>query len=109
MMAHARERTGLKIVTEVVNPQDVPLVAAYADVLQVGARNMQNFALLRELGKQSRPVLLKRSLSATIEEWLMAAEYILSEGNNNVILWSGESVHLSNTRATPWISAPSLW
>lgn len=86
MMARARERTGLKIVTEVVNPQDVPLVASYADVLQVGARNMQNFSLLKELGKQNRPVLLKRGLSATVEEWLMAAEYILSEGNYNVIL-----------------------
>ncbi len=86
LMARARKRTGLKIVTEVVNCHDVPLVAAYADILQVGARNMQNFTLLRELGKQNRPVLLKRGLSATIEEWLMAAEYILSEGNYNVIL-----------------------
>lgn len=86
LMARARERTGLKIVTEVVNSHDVPLVAAYADILQVGARNMQNFTLLRELGKQNRPVLLKRGLAATIEEWLMAAEYILSEGNYNVIL-----------------------
>lgn len=86
LMARARARTGLKIVTEVVNPQDVSLVAEYADVLQVGARNMQNFSLLRKLGKQERPVLLKRGLSATIEEWLMAAEYIFSEGNYNVIL-----------------------
>ncbi len=86
MMARARERTGLKIVTEIINAQDVPLVSAYADILQVGARNMQNFTLLKELGKQNRPVLLKRGLSATIEEWLMAAEYILSEGNYNVIL-----------------------
>jgi 3-deoxy-7-phosphoheptulonate synthase len=86
MMARARELTGLKIVTEVVNSHDVPLVAAYADVLQVGARNMQNFSLLRALGKQHKPVLLKRGLAATIEEWLMAAEYIVSEGNYNVIL-----------------------
>ncbi len=86
LLAEAREKTGLCIVTEVVNPQCVPLVEKYADILQVGARNMQNFDLLRELGKIRKPVLLKRGLSATIEEWLMAAEYLMSGGNYNVIL-----------------------
>ena len=86
LLAEAREKTGLCIVTEVVNPQCVPLVEKYADILQVGARNMQNFHLLRELGKTRKPVLLKRGLSATIEEWLMAAEYLMSGGNYNVIL-----------------------
>lgn len=86
LLAAAREKTGLKIVTEVVNTQDVELVAAYADILQIGARNMQNYPLLQKVGQQDRPVLLKRGLSATIQEWLMAAEYILSEGNFNVIL-----------------------
>ncbi|HEY8417974.1 MAG TPA: 3-deoxy-7-phosphoheptulonate synthase, partial [Limnochordales bacterium] len=86
LLALARERTGLPIVTEVMNPQDVDLVASYADVLQIGARNMQNFPLLREVGRTNKPVLLKRGLSATIEEWLMAAEYVMSAGNPNVIL-----------------------
>jgi len=86
LLALARERTGLPIVTEVMNPQDVELVASYADVLQIGARNMQNFPLLREVGRTDKPVLLKRGLSATIEEWLMAAEYVISAGNPNVIL-----------------------
>lgn len=109
LMAQARKRTGLKIVTEVVNPQDVSLVGEYADVLQVGARNMQNFSLLRELGKQRRPVLLKRGLSATIEEWLMAAEYIFSEGNYNVILCErGIRTFEQYTRNTLDISAIPL-
>ena len=86
LLALARERTGLPVVTEVMNPQDVELVASYADVLQIGARNMQNFPLLREVGRTNKPVLLKRGLAATIEEWLMAAEYIMSAGNHNVIL-----------------------
>ncbi|MFS8543983.1 MAG: 3-deoxy-7-phosphoheptulonate synthase, partial [Limnochordales bacterium] len=86
LLALARERTGLPIVTEVMNPQDVELVASYADVLQIGARNMQNFSLLREVGHTDKPVLLKRGLAATIEEWLMAAEYVMSAGNPNVIL-----------------------
>jgi 3-deoxy-7-phosphoheptulonate synthase len=84
--AKARARTGLKIITEVMTPTDVPLVAEYADVLQIGARNMQNFNLLDEVGKIDKPVMLKRGMSATIEEWLMAAEYILSGGNRNVML-----------------------
>ncbi|MGI6096989.1 MAG: 3-deoxy-7-phosphoheptulonate synthase [Dethiobacteria bacterium] len=85
-LSRAREETGLLIVTEVMNQYNVPLVAEHADILQVGTRNMQNFYLLRELGRQKKPVLLKRGMSATIEEWLMAAEYILSEGNEKVIL-----------------------
>jgi len=86
MLAEARERTGLKIVTEVMDPHTVELVARYADILQVGARNMQNFALLKSLGKINKPILLKRGMMSTIEEFLMSAEYILSEGNYNVIL-----------------------
>ena len=84
--AKARQRTGLKIITEVMTPADVPLVAEYADILQIGARNMQNFVLLDECGKLDKPVMLKRGLSATIEEWLLAAEYILNGGNRKVIL-----------------------
>ena len=86
MMAAARDETGLPIVTEVMDPRDLDIVAGYADVLQVGARNMQNFLLLAELGKLNKPVLLKRGPSATIEELLMAAEYIVKEGNRDVIL-----------------------
>lgn len=85
MLAEAREVTGLKIVTEVVDAQAVPTVAAYADVLQIGARNMQNFQLLRAVGKTDKPVLLKRGLAATLNEWLNAAEYIMNEGNYNVM------------------------
>jgi len=106
LLDQARQKTGLKIVTEVVNPQDVELVSSYADILQVGARNMQNYVLLRELGRQSRPVLLKRGLSATIEEWLMSAEYILSEGNYSVILCErGIRTFENYTRSTLDISA----
>jgi 3-deoxy-7-phosphoheptulonate synthase len=86
LLAEARERTGLKVVTEIITPEDVPLVARYADILQVGARNMQNFALLKTLGRSSRPVLLKRGMSSTIQELLLAAEYIASHGNERVIL-----------------------
>lgn len=86
LLAAAREATGLPIVTEVVNPRDVDLVARYADVLQVGARNVQNFPLLRLLGRQDKPVLLKRGMATTIQEFLMSAEYILSEGNQRVVL-----------------------
>ncbi|WP_334111225.1 3-deoxy-7-phosphoheptulonate synthase, partial [Thermodesulfitimonas autotrophica] len=86
ILAEAREKFGLKIVTEVMDIRTLPLVAAYADIIQIGTRNMQNFDLLKEVGKVNRPVLLKRGLSATIEEWLMAAEYILANGNFNVIL-----------------------
>lgn len=86
LLALAKNETGLPIVTEVMTPENVELVGEYADVLQVGARNMQNFDLLRELGRIHKPVLLKRGMSATIEEFLAAAEYIYAEGNHKVIL-----------------------
>ncbi|MGZ4126456.1 MAG: 3-deoxy-7-phosphoheptulonate synthase, partial [Actinomycetota bacterium] len=86
ILAECRSETGLPVVTEVVEPRDVELVAAWADGLQIGTRNMQNFALLKEVGATSKPVLLKRGLSATIEEWLMAAEYIAQRGNSEIIL-----------------------
>lgn len=86
ILAEARQVTGLPVVTEIMDPRLVNDVAAYVDILQVGARNMQNFFLLRELGKTQRPVLLKRGPSATIEEWIMAAEYIISSGNDQVIM-----------------------
>lgn len=86
ILAEAREKTGLLVVTEVMDPRMVSLVAAYADVLQIGARNMQNFFLLREVAKIEKPVLLKRGPSATVEEWLMAAEYIMLGGNHQVLL-----------------------
>ncbi|MCL5774998.1 MAG: N-acetylneuraminate synthase family protein, partial [Patescibacteria group bacterium] len=86
LLAKAREQTGLAIVTEVMSDADVALVAAYADIVQVGARNMQNFALLKALGKCGKPVLLKRGLSSTIRELLMSAEYVVAHGNNDVIL-----------------------
>ena len=85
-MAEARDITGLKITTEVTEVEAVDTVAHYADVLQIGARNMQNFRLLKEVGRCNKPVMLKRGLSATINEWLNAAEYIMNEGNPNVIL-----------------------
>jgi 3-deoxy-7-phosphoheptulonate synthase len=86
LLAAAREATGLAIVTEVLKPEDVDLIAEYADMLQIGARNMQNFALLKRVGEVGKPVLLKRGMASTIQEFLMAAEYILSEGNYNVVL-----------------------
>lgn len=82
----ARQATGLPIVTEVVDPRDVSWVSEYADVLQVGARNMQNFSLLKEVGRSGRAVLLKRGMHASLDEWLNCAEYILAEGNPNVIM-----------------------
>ncbi|MBB4635375.1 3-deoxy-7-phosphoheptulonate synthase [Longimicrobium terrae] len=86
MLADVRAETGLPIVTEVMDTRQVELVAEYADVLQIGARNMQNFALLSEVGRVQRPVLLKRGLSATVQELLMAAEYVMAQGNRDVIL-----------------------
>ena len=86
LLAEARERTGLAIVTEAVDPESVPLVTEYADVLQIGARNMQNYPLLKRAGRCGKPVLLKRGMSATITEMLLAAEYLLSVGNPDVIL-----------------------
>ncbi|HYF65352.1 MAG TPA: 3-deoxy-7-phosphoheptulonate synthase, partial [Herpetosiphonaceae bacterium] len=86
LLAKAREATGLPVVTEVMTPADVGLVAEYADMLQIGARNMQNFHLLEAVGRIQKPVLLKRGLSGTIQEWLLAAAYILNCGNPNVVL-----------------------
>lgn len=86
LLAEARERTGLKIVTEVVTTEDTEIVAEYSDILQVGARNMQNFALLKRLGRARKPVLLKRGMSSTIKELLLSAEYIATHGNDQVIL-----------------------
>jgi len=85
-LAEARDETGLKIVTELMDPRDAELVDKYADMIQIGARNMSNFNLLKEVGKMKKPVLLKRGLSSTVKEWLMSAEYILDEGNMEVIL-----------------------
>jgi len=86
ILAEAREETRLPVVTEVLAPSDVELVESYADVLQIGARNMQNYPLLRRVGSSEKPVLLKRGMAATMEEWLGCAEYILNEGNQRVIL-----------------------
>ena len=86
LLAEAREQTGLPVVTEVMTPEQLPLVTRYADVLQVGARNMQNYELLKAVGRGSHAVLLKRGLMATVEELLMSAEYILAQGNRRVIL-----------------------
>ena len=86
MLAAARDDTGLRVVSEVMTPSDVEMVAGYVDMLQVGTRNMQNYALLQEVGRTGKPVLLKRGMSSTVEEWLLAAEYVLSQGNRNVVL-----------------------
>jgi 3-deoxy-7-phosphoheptulonate synthase len=109
LLAQARAETGLAVVTEVMEPQLVPLVTTYADVLQIGARNMQNYALLHAVGKAQRPVLLKRGLMSTMEELLMAAEYILSHGNDRVILCErGIRTFEKYTRNTLDISAVPL-
>jgi len=109
LLAEAREETGLKVCTEVVTNEQVDLVAEYSDILQIGARNMQNFALLKRLGKVTKPVLLKRGLSATIREFLMSAEYIVSEGNAQVILCErGIRTFETMTRNTLDISAVPL-
>jgi len=106
ILAEARRQTGLPVVTEVTNPKDIQLVAEYADMLQIGARNMQNFTLLREVGHVNKPVLLKRGLAATVEEWLMAAEYIISGGNSNVVLCErGIRTYETGTRNTLDLSA----
>lgn len=112
LLAEAREATGLAIVTEVVAPEDVPLVARYADVLQVGARNMQNYRLLEAVGRTQTPVLLKRGPAATVEELLLAAEYILDGGNRQVMLCErGIRTFETHTRFTlplatvPWLHA----
>jgi 3-deoxy-7-phosphoheptulonate synthase len=106
ILARARRETGLPIVTEVLDPRDVSWVAEFADVLQIGTRNMQNFSLLKEVGKAQRPVLLKRGMYSTLEEWLNCAEYILSEGNPDVILCErGIRTFENYTRNTLDISA----
>lgn len=105
-LAAAREATGLKVVTEVTEVDAVPVVAEYADVLQIGARNMQNFRLLKEVGRIDKPVMLKRGLSATLDEWLNAAEYIMSEGNSKVIFCErGIRTYETYTRNTLDLSA----
>jgi 3-deoxy-7-phosphoheptulonate synthase len=106
LLAEARERTGLKIITEVMDRHNVELVAEYADILQVGARNMQNFALLKSLGQIKKPVFLKRGMMSTIQEFLMSAEYIMSEGNYQVILCErGIRTFETATRGTLDLSA----
>jgi 3-deoxy-7-phosphoheptulonate synthase len=106
ILAKARERTGLKIVTEAMDPENLHLVEEYTDIIQIGARNMQNYSLLRRAGKAKKPVLLKRGMSATLEELLMAAEYIVSEGNTNVILCErGVRTFADHTRNTLDLSA----
>ncbi|MFG1689195.1 3-deoxy-7-phosphoheptulonate synthase [Nonomuraea sp. NPDC049269] len=106
ILADVREETGLPIVTEVVDAQDVELVASYADMLQVGTRNAQNFALLQAVGAAGRPVMLKRGMSATIEEWLMSAEYIAQRGNLDIVLCErGVRTFETGTRNTLDISA----
>jgi 3-deoxy-7-phosphoheptulonate synthase len=86
LLARVKKKVGLPVITEVMSTGDVELVAAYADILQIGARNMQNFSLLEEVAKTGKPVMLKRGLSATVQEWLLAAEYILAQGNGQLIL-----------------------
>jgi 3-deoxy-7-phosphoheptulonate synthase len=109
LLAQARNETHLPIITEVMSPEQVPLVTTYADILQVGARNMQNYALLHAVGEAHRPVMLKRGMMSTIEELLMSAEYILSHGNNQVILCErGIRTFETYTRFTLDISAVPL-
>lgn len=106
IMYNSGKELGMPICTEVLDPRDVELVATYADIMQIGARNMQNFKLLREVGKCNKPILLKRGLACTMEEWLMAAEYIMSEGNENVILCErGIRTYETATRNTFDVSA----
>ncbi len=106
LLAEARLETGLKVITEAMSPEQVPLVAEYADIIQLGARNMQNYELLRAAGRSGRPVLLKRGLMATVEEWLMSAEYLLSVGNERIVLCErGIRSFESYTRYTTDINA----
>ncbi len=109
ILRRVSDSVGIPFVTEVVNPLDVEKVAEYSDMMQIGARNMQNFTLLREIGRSKKPVILKRGLAATVEEWLMAAEYILSEGNYNVVLCErGIRTYETATRNTLDLSAVPL-
>lgn len=106
ILAEAKRKTGLPIITEVLDPRQVEIVAGFADILQIGTRNMQNFELLREMGNTKKPVLLKRGMAATIEEFLLSAEYILASGNANVILCErGIRTFETTTRNTLDISA----
>ncbi|NQT71948.1 MAG: 3-deoxy-7-phosphoheptulonate synthase [Chloroflexi bacterium] len=106
LLAEARAETGMPIITEVITPHDVELVAKYADILQVGTRNMQNYILLDEVGKVKKPVMLKRGMSATIQEWLLSAEYIIAQGNRDVILCErGIRTFETYTRNTMDVSA----
>lgn len=109
LLALARDETGLPVVTEVMTPTDVELVARYADILQIGARNMQNYQLLEEVGRSGMPILLKRGLSATFEEWLLSAEYIINQGNPNIILCErGIRTFETATRNTMDLNAVAL-
>ena len=109
ILAKVREETGMPVVTEVMDFDKFDLVEEYADIIQIGTRNMQNFSLLRRAGKAGKPILLKRGMAATIEEWLMAAEYILEEGNSRVILCErGVRTFVNHSRNTLDISAISV-
>jgi 3-deoxy-7-phosphoheptulonate synthase len=109
LLAQARERFGLPVVTEVMNIEDVGLVGEYADMLQIGARNMQNYGLLEAVGRTRKPILLKRGMSSTVEEWLLAAEYVLSQGNPDVVLCErGIRTFETYTRFTIDLSAVPL-
>ena len=109
ILREARGQTGLPVVTEVMSTEDVDLICEYADMLQVGARNMQNFALLRRLAKVKKPILLKRGPSATVKEWLLAAEYLLSGGNDQVVLCErGIKTFETETRNTMDLAAIAL-
>ncbi len=108
-LADASRKTGLPVVTEIMDPRDIDGIVEYADIIQIGARNMQNFRLLLEVGSLNKPVLLKRGLSATIKEWLMSAEYIMSRGNHNVMLCErGIRTFETATRNTLDLSAVPL-
>ncbi|WP_201383287.1 3-deoxy-7-phosphoheptulonate synthase [Ktedonobacter sp. SOSP1-52] len=109
LLTKARDEFGMAIVTEVLTPADVALVSEYADILQIGTRNMQNYMLLDEVGRGSKPIMLKRGMSATLEEWLLAAEYILAQGNPHVMLCErGIRTFEKATRNTMDISAIPL-
>ena len=108
LLVEARAATGLPIVTEIMSPYDIEVFDEKVDCIQVGARNMQNFDLLRLLGQSKKPILLKRGLSSTIEEWLMSAEYIMAGGNPNVSCASAASAPTRPTPATPW-TFPPCW
>jgi 3-deoxy-7-phosphoheptulonate synthase len=109
ILAKVREKTGMPVVTEVMDLEKIDLVEAYADVIQIGARNMQNFSLLRRAGRARKPILLKRGMAATIDEWLMAAEYIMEGGNSQVILCErGVRTFVHHSRNTLDLSAVSV-